>query len=110
MKAGLLQLKQFIVEEGKEAVKTFSGHDLTATQRESTVRLIDGLIKDIETFQVLSKTTNSFYTFLPISWQELKDGEISFKRGQSDAKGIPYSCRINLDLERFGNFGNGDDV
>lgn len=102
MKAGLLQLKQFIVEEGKEAVKTFSGHDLTATQRESTVRLIDGLIKDIETFQVLSKTTNSFYTFLPISWQELKDGEISFKRGQSDAKGISYSCRINLDLERFG--------
>jgi len=102
LKAGLLQLKQFIVEEGKEAVKTFSGHDLTATQRESTVRLIDGLIKDIETFQVLSKTTNSFYTFLPISWQELKDGEISFKRGQSDAKGISYSCRINLDLERFG--------
>lgn len=102
LKAGLLQLKQLIMEEGKETIKTFSGHDLTAAQKESAVRVIDGLIKDIETFQVLSKTTDSFYTFLPINWQELKDGEVSFKRGRSDAKGISYSCRINLDLERFG--------
>lgn len=102
LKAGLLQLKQLIMEEGKETIKTFSGHDLTAAQKESAVRVIDGLIKDIETFQVLSKTTDSFYTFLPINWQELKDAEVSFKRGRSDAKGISYSCRINLDLERFG--------
>jgi hypothetical protein len=102
LKVGLLQLKQLVMEEGKGTVRTFSGHDLTAAQRESAVRVIDGLIKDIETFQVLSKTTDSFYTFLPIGWQELKDGEVSFKRGRSDAKGISYSCRINLDLERFG--------
>ncbi|MEW6738296.1 MAG: flagellar hook-length control protein FliK [Nitrospirota bacterium] len=102
LKAGLLQLKQLVVEEGKETLKGFSTADLTPTQREIAVRVIDGLIKDIETFQVLSKTTDSFYTFLPISWQELKDGEVSFKRGRSDAKGISYSCRINLDLERFG--------
>jgi hypothetical protein len=102
LKAGLLQLKQLIMEEGKETIKTFSGHDLTAAQRENAVSVIDGLIKDIETFQVLSKTTDSFYTFLPINWQELKDGEVSFRRGRSDARGISYSCRINLDLERFG--------
>lgn len=102
LKAGLLQLKQLIMKEGRDTIKTFSFHDLTAAQRESTVRVIDGLIKDIETFQVLSKTTDSFYTFLPINWQELRDGEVSFKRGRSDAKGMSYSCRINLDLERFG--------
>jgi len=102
LKAGLLQLKQLVVEDGKETLKGFSTADLTPTQREIAVRVIDGLIKDIETFQVLSKTTDSFYTFLPINWQELKDGEVSFKRGRSDAKGISYSCRINLDLERFG--------
>jgi hypothetical protein len=102
LKAGLLQLKQLIMEEGKETIKTFSGHGLTAAQRESAVRGIDGLLKDIETFQLLSKTTDSFYTFLPINWQDLRDGEISFKRGRSDAKGTSYSCRINLDLERFG--------
>lgn len=102
LKAGLLQLKQLIMEEGKETLKGFSTADLTPTQRESAVKVINGLIKDIETFQVLSKTTDSFYTFLPISWQELKDGEVSFKRGQSDTKGISYSCRINLDLEKYG--------
>ncbi|WP_333653337.1 flagellar hook-length control protein FliK [Dissulfurispira sp.] len=102
LKAGLLQLKQLVVEDGKETLKGFPTADLTPTQREIAVRVIDGLIKDIETFQVLSKTTDSFYTFLPINWQELKDGEVSFKRGRSDAKGISYSCRINLDLERFG--------
>ena len=102
LKAGLLQLKQLVVEDGKETLKGFSTADLTPTQRESAVRVIDGLIKDIETFQVLSKTTDSFYTFLPISWQELKDGEVSFKRGRSDARGMSYSCRVNLDLERFG--------
>lgn len=102
LKAGLLQLKQVFMEQGEETIKNLFTHDLTAAQKESAVRIIDGIIKDIETFQVLSKTTDSFYTFLPINWQELKDGEVSFKRGRSDAKGMSYSCRINLDLERFG--------
>ena len=51
----------------------------------------------------LSKTTDSFYTFLPLNWKELRDGEISFKRGQGGAEGgTAYSCRINLDLKEFG--------
>ncbi|MDI6801700.1 MAG: flagellar hook-length control protein FliK [Thermodesulfovibrionales bacterium] len=85
LKAVLLQLKELLIEDGRGAIKT-----------------VDGLLKDIETFQALSKTTDSFYTFLPVAWRELKDGEVSFKKGQSDFKGSVYSCRINLDLERFG--------
>jgi hypothetical protein len=102
LKAGLLQLKQLIMDGGMDAVKKIQSHEFTAVQKEITVRAIDGLLKDIETFQLLSKTTDSFYTFLPISWQELRDGEIAFKRGHSDSKGTSYSCRINLDLEKFG--------
>lgn len=102
LKAGLLQMKELLSGEGKEAIKNVLTQDLTAAQREGAVRAVDGLLKDIETFQVLSKTTDSFYTFLPVSWRELKDGEISFKRGRSDAKGMSYSCKLNLDLERFG--------
>ena len=102
LKAGLLQMKELLTGEGKEAVKNVLTQDLTPAQREGAVRVIDGLLKDIETFQVLSKTTDSFYTFLPVSWRELKDGEISFKRGRSDAKGMSYSCKVSLDLERFG--------
>ncbi|GER93299.1 hypothetical protein A45J_1036 [hot springs metagenome] len=94
LKAELLQLKQYLAS---------SEHELTISQKEGVVRAVDGLIKDIETFQVLSKATDSFYTFLPINWHALRDGEVSFKRGRSDARGISYSCRVNLDLERFGS-------
>jgi hypothetical protein len=101
LKAGLLQLKEILTEEGWSAVKTVS-QDMMPAQRETAIRTIDGLLKDIETFQVLSKTTDSFYTFLPVAWKELRDGEVSFKKGRSDSKGSSYSCRVNLDLERFG--------
>ncbi|HXW68358.1 MAG TPA: flagellar hook-length control protein FliK [Dissulfurispiraceae bacterium] len=65
---------------------------------------IEGLLKDIETFQALSKTTDSFYTFLPVSWKELKDGDLAFKRGREGATGgTTSSCRINLSLDGFGS-------
>ena len=65
---------------------------------------IEGLLKDVETFQALSKTTDSFYTFLPVTWKELKDGDVAFKRGREGATGgRSSSCRINLDLAGFGS-------
>lgn len=106
LKAGLLQLRQLLVEEaqvekpGITAQKTANAEFITLKSELSGK--IGLLLKDIETLQLLSKTTNSFYTFLPLIWQDLKDGEVSFKRGRSDAKGVSYSCRINLELERFG--------
>jgi flagellar hook-length control protein FliK len=110
LKAALLELKQFIAERGEDG-----NHSAKVTaaasqgiQDAAPVRniqaTIEGLLKDIETFQALSKATDSFYTFLPLSWKELRDGEISFKRGQGSADGrSSYSCRINLDLKEFGN-------
>jgi flagellar hook-length control protein FliK len=85
LKAGLLQLRHYLLEEGKE----------------SLIKIVDGLLKDIETFQLLSKTTDSFYTFLPVNWTELKDGEIAFRKGRGDA-GSSYSCKIDLDLKSPG--------
>lgn len=102
LKAGLLKLKELLSEKGGEAIRDQSVQGLTASQRESAVKVVDGLLKDIETFQLLSKTTDSFYTFLPVQWDNLKDGEIAFKRGARDAKGASYSCRMNLDLEDQG--------
>ena len=102
LKAGLLQLKELLSEKGGETIRDQAVQGLTAGQRESAVKVVDGLLKDIEPFQLLSKTTDSFYTFLPVQWDNLKDGEIAFKRGQRDAKGSSYSCRMNLDLEDQG--------
>ncbi len=100
LKAGLLQLRQFIMEE---TVKEMPLRDFTAAHKDASLKVINTLIRDIETFQLLSKTTDSFYTFIPLNWKEIKDGNIAFKKGRSAHEGSSYSCRINLDLERFGS-------
>lgn len=102
LKAGLLKLKQLIMEERKEITTGLSDLKAGSDQKESSLKLIDHLLKDIETFQLLSKTTDSFYTFLPLNWKELKNGDILFKKTHKETSASSYSCKINLNLEKFG--------
>lgn len=102
LKAGLLRLKQILMDEGGELSRNLSGISSGSGKAENAVKVIDQFLKDIETFQALSKTTDSFYTFLPVNWKELRNGDIVFKRMRKEDPVSPYSCRINLDLERFG--------
>ncbi len=63
--------------------------------------MVDKLIKNVEFFQLTSQVNDAIYTFLPLTWQELKEGELSFKKGR-DGRGESYTCDINLDLEPAG--------
>jgi hypothetical protein len=112
LKAVLLELKQRFSEplEGSQAAqysKTSVGAKETIQDAAALRNLqgkIEGLLRDVETFQALSKTTDSFYTFLPVTWKELRDGDVAFKRGREGATGgRSSSCRINLDLAGFGS-------
>ncbi|MBI3592162.1 MAG: flagellar hook-length control protein FliK, partial [Nitrospirae bacterium] len=113
LKAVLLELKQRLSERSEDIAAGISSNNgalLTKEAVQDSIPLknlhvtIEGLLKDIETFQALSKTTDSFYTFLPLNWKGLRDGEIAFKRGRSDSDGrSSCSCRMNLDLENLGN-------
>ncbi|MBF0558524.1 MAG: flagellar hook-length control protein FliK [Nitrospirae bacterium] len=112
LKAVLLELKQRLsapTETSQPAQDSKAPAAATETAHTATLKnlqgKIEGLLKDVETFQALSKTTDSFYTFLPVDWKALKDGEVSFKRGRTGAGGggASSSCRINLDLHNFGN-------
>jgi hypothetical protein len=58
-------------------------------------------MKELETFQLISKISESFHTFLPVLWNDLKRGELILKRKQQP-KGVSYSCGIHLDLEKLG--------
>lgn len=60
------------------------------------------LIRDIEAFQILSKVTDSFYSFLPLIWKDLRDGGIMFKKGEDKGGDKNFFCRLNLDLKRHG--------
>lgn len=106
LKALLLALKAGM-EAGEidGSVKAPTSHQAGSSHASSQPTLaqqVDGLLKDVETFQLLSKTTESFYTFLPIAWQNLRDADIAFKQGGGGTRGKLYSCRINLDLDPDG--------
>lgn len=75
---------------------------LRLAEREPANKMVNSLIRDIEAFQALSKITDSFYTFLPLIWNGLKDADILFKKGSDKKEEAPFSCRINLNLERYG--------
>jgi len=62
---------------------------------------VSRLIRNIEFFQLTSKLNEILYMFLPVSWEELNDGELSFRKN-TDSKKESYTCDINLDLEPFG--------
>lgn len=111
LKARLLQLKDAINRGGiGETITRAEVNKPELSQpyknTEQLTSKVDALLKDIETFQTLSKATNSFYTFLPVDWKGLKDGDIAFKKGKARESGItPYSCNINLNLDRVGAVG-----
>ncbi len=112
LKAVLLELKQRVsvplentreAQDPKAPVAVRETVDSAAALKTLQGK-IEGLLKDVETFQALSKTTDSFYTFLPVNWKELRDGDVAFKKGREGAAGgTTSSCRINLDLAGFGS-------
>ncbi len=102
LKALLLGLKAAITEgqiDGSAKIHGESGKAAPQTLSHQ----VEGLLKDIETFQLLSKTTESFYTFLPLDWKQLRDGDIAFKQNAwGSTRGGLSTCRINLNLEELG--------
>ena len=66
---------------------------------------VDKLVKNIEYFQLTSKANDMLYAFLPFSWQELRDGELSFRKQEDHCAGRSYTCDINVDLEPAGKIG-----
>lgn len=106
LKAGLLKLRQVLIEENAiDKITSIGQKQLIAETSKLNSELINKisiLIKDIECFQTLSKISDSFYTFLPFVWHNLRDGDVSFRQGKPSGKGMSYTCRVNLELEGYG--------
>ena len=96
LKALLMRFKKLLKDEGVINTLKLSGFrisDVSGT--------VDRFIRDIEFFQLTSRLNDMFYTFLPVLWDDLRDGEFIFKKGKGNRRGS-YSCDINLDLESMG--------
>jgi hypothetical protein len=110
LKAGLLQIREMLLEQQEQlsSLAMRSGAaDTTAVGDKKTVleqmlQSVDGLLQDIESFQLLSKLTDSFYTFLPFIWDGLKEAEIAFKRSGRGPQSRSYYCLVHLNLEELG--------
>ncbi len=96
LKALLLNLKKLLKDQS--IVNTLKKAGFKIAELSSTT---DNFIKHIEFFQFTSKFNDMFYTFLPVLWDDLKDGEFVFKKDRRQGKKA-YSCGINLDLEALG--------
>ena len=111
LKSIILQLKELIQNEKEpDSAPGFvqrlreRGAKIGETElpfSQNVLKTVDTLMKEVETFQLISKISDSFHTFLPILWNDLKRGELVLKRKQQP-KGLSYSCGIHLDLERLG--------
>ncbi len=109
-KARLLQIREMVLDQQAQLLKLDLSERIANAgplQEEKTVldqmlKSIDGLLQDVETFQLLSKLTDSFYTFLPFVWKGLKEADIAFKRSGSGPGGRSYYCLVHLELEELG--------
>jgi hypothetical protein len=110
LKGRLLELRQRILDSleqgeagGKPPAEVRGGHgkDAGAAQARA-LEALDGLLQDIETFQLLSKLTDSFYTFLPLVWEGLREAEIAFKKSRGGGRERSYYCLVQLDFGQLG--------
>lgn len=59
---------------------------------------IDQLITKIDYHQLLSHLNNSNSLYFPFKWDQLQEGNVTFKK----AKGKKFYCQINLTLKEYG--------
>ncbi|MBF0591019.1 MAG: flagellar hook-length control protein FliK [Nitrospirae bacterium] len=70
-------------------------------RKDDISNIVERLIKNIEYFQTSSKANDMVYSFLPFSWQGLRDGELLFKKNKYSSKKT-FTCDINLNLQQLG--------
>ncbi|MDA8239469.1 MAG: flagellar hook-length control protein FliK [Nitrospiraceae bacterium] len=96
LKGLLLKFRELLKDETIEDSLRSSGRSPAAA-----ANVVDRLIKNIEFFQLTSQIHDVFYTFLPVSWGDLRDGELTLREGRS-GEDRSYTCDITLELESVG--------
>jgi len=95
-KSLLLTLRKLLGDRSVSAALRqagFKGAELSKT--------VERFLDSIEFYQLTSKLNDMLYTFLPILWDGLHDGELMFRKNKGP-RSNSYTCDINLDLESLG--------
>ena len=62
------------------------------------LKSVDKLLVQIDYFQLLSHLSNASYLYIPYTWDQLENGNLSFKKSKD---GSSY-CEIDLELSEYG--------
>jgi hypothetical protein len=95
-KEALLRVGRTLREVGGSASVRGSG----ISPGETAVK-VEGMLSTIESYQVSSSVHGALYAPLTLAWEELKDGEILFRK-KDRGTGQSYTCDLNLDLLPLG--------
>jgi hypothetical protein len=96
LKSLLLKLRQALKDRKTVALLKEGGYSIAELSTQ-----VSRCIRHIEFFQLTSRVQDMFYTFLPLLWDDLRDGEMLFRKDRRDGKEA-YTCDLNLDLVSLG--------
>lgn len=87
LKKALFEPARF--EAVKDDLKAILQRIISSAQKEGLEGISEkaqGILRQIESYQVISKNFQSFFTFLPILWNEIEGGHIGFKSFKREGK------------------------
>jgi hypothetical protein len=97
LKASLLRLKDLFL------APAVLEHLRSRVSVDELLGSLNTVLRNIEFYQLQSKLTDSLQFFLPLVWQELRDGEIIVREYDHGKPGErSHVCTVCLDLDRIG--------
>lgn len=69
-----------------------------STGNTEILKSVDKLLVQIDYYQLLSHLSNASYLYIPYAWDQLENGNLSFKKSKD---GLSY-CEIDLELCEYG--------
>ncbi len=96
LKGLLLKLSNLLKDSGVVETLTQAGLKIS-----DMANMVEKFTRNIEFLQLTSNINDMFYTFMPVLWDGLRDGEFIFRKNKNN-ENASYTCDINLDLEKLG--------
>ena len=108
----LLQFKSSVKLSPEQNIKEILSNDLKAVLHKAgdeiskatipagsdLLKQIDKLSLQIDYYQLISHLSNATSLYVPFSWEEMQEGNITIKKAQKDK----FYCDINLILKEYG--------
>jgi len=92
----LMRLKEIVGSEQVSNILKFEG-----LKKSDIIDTIDRFIKNIEFYQLSSNINDMLYTYVPIIWNDMRDGQMIFKK-EKKGDSNSFTCDIKLDLVSLG--------